>query len=52
MFYRRTQGFSWKEIGTSYGMSAHAAESSFGKAIRRIARKLSSRLTDKLSEKD
>jgi DNA-directed RNA polymerase specialized sigma24 family protein len=52
MFYRRTQGFSWKEIGTSYGMSAHAAESSFGKAIRRIARKLSSRLTDRLSEKD
>src|SRR5258708_22185402 len=25
MFYRRTQGFSWKEIGLSYGISGHAA---------------------------
>ena len=27
MFYRRSQGFSWKEIGKVYGISAHAAES-------------------------
>lgn len=52
MFYRRIQGFSWKEIGVSYGMSAHAAESSFGKAIRRLAKRLGSELTDRLSEKD
>lgn len=52
MFYRRIHGFSWKEIGASYGMSAHAAESSFGKAIRRLAKRLGSELTDRLSEKD
>lgn len=52
MFYRRIHGFSWKEIGVSYGMSAHAAESSFGKAIRRLAKRLGSELTDRMSEKD
>lgn len=52
MFYRRIHGFSWKEIGVSYGMSAHAAESSFGKAIRRLAKRLGSELTDRLSDKD
>jgi DNA-directed RNA polymerase specialized sigma24 family protein len=50
MFYRRTQGFSWKEIGASYGISGHAAESSFGQAIRRIAKRLGSRLSDKRSK--
>src|SRR5690349_20846752 len=29
MFYRRVQGYSWKEIGRAYGISAHAAESRF-----------------------
>jgi DNA-directed RNA polymerase specialized sigma24 family protein len=52
MFYRRIQGFSWKQIGTSYGMSAHAAEKRFGKAIRRIAKRLGSKMTDKLSDED
>jgi DNA-directed RNA polymerase specialized sigma24 family protein len=47
MFYRRIQGFSWKEVGASYGTSAHAAESSFGQAIRRLAKRLGFGLTDK-----
>jgi DNA-directed RNA polymerase specialized sigma24 family protein len=37
MFYRRTQGFSWREIGLSYGISDHAAESRFSQAIRKLA---------------
>ena len=40
MFYRRTQNFSWDEIGLSYGISGHAAESRFSQAIRRLAEKL------------
>src|SRR5216683_4707275 len=40
MFYRRIQGFSWKEIGFSYGISEHAAESRFGQAIHKLAKKL------------
>jgi DNA-directed RNA polymerase specialized sigma24 family protein len=52
VFYRRIHGFSWKEIGTSYGISAHAAESSFGQAIRRLAKRLGFRLTDRPLEKD
>lgn len=40
MFYRRIQGFSWGEIGQSYGISAHAAASRFSQALRRIGEKL------------
>jgi DNA-directed RNA polymerase specialized sigma24 family protein len=40
MFYRRIQGFSWKEIGSSYGISDHAAESRFSQAIRKLAQRL------------
>jgi len=40
MFYRRVQGFSWKEIGSSYGISDHAAESRFSQAIRKLAQRL------------
>jgi DNA-directed RNA polymerase specialized sigma24 family protein len=40
MFYRRTQGFSWKEIAFSYGISEHAAESRFSQAIRKLAQRL------------
>jgi len=40
MFYRRIQGFSWDEIGRSYGISAHAAASRFSQALRRIGEKL------------
>lgn len=40
MFYRRIQGFSWEEIGQSYGISDHAARSRFSQALRRIGAKL------------
>jgi DNA-directed RNA polymerase specialized sigma24 family protein len=40
MFYRRTQDFSWRDIGSSYGISGHAAESRFSQAIRRLAKRL------------
>jgi DNA-directed RNA polymerase specialized sigma24 family protein len=40
MFYRRIRGFSWKEIGFSYGISEHAAESRFSQAIHKLAKKL------------
>ncbi|SRR5579884_99930 len=40
MFIRRNQGFSWKEIGEIYSISAHAAESRFGQALQRVRRKL------------
>ena len=40
MFYRRIRGFSWKEIGLSYGISGHAAASRFSLALRRIAEML------------
>ena len=40
MFYRRIAGFSWKEIGDAYGISAHAAESRFSQALRRLRKKL------------
>lgn len=40
MFYRRTQKFSWDEIGLSYGISGHAAESRFSQALRKIRERL------------
>jgi len=40
MFYRRVQGFSWKEIGVSYGISASAAKSRFSQALRRLGVRL------------
>jgi DNA-directed RNA polymerase specialized sigma24 family protein len=40
MFYRRLQGFSWREISLLYGISDHAAESRFSQALRRIAENL------------
>lgn len=40
MFYRRTQNFSWNEIGLSYGISGHAAESRFSQALRKIRERL------------
>gem|GEM_PF-1582516 len=42
MFYRRAQGFSWKEVGRTYGISAHAAESRFSAALRRVRKRLHS----------
>ncbi len=40
MFYRRGQGFSWKEIGDIYGISSHAAESRFSQALQRVRKRL------------
>jgi DNA-directed RNA polymerase specialized sigma24 family protein len=40
MFYRRVQGSSWEEIGSSYGLSSHSAASRFSQALRRIAERL------------
>ena len=40
MFIRRNQGFSWKEIGEVYSISAHAAESRFSQALQRVRKKL------------
>jgi hypothetical protein len=40
MCYRRVQGFSWKEIGLSYRISRHAAESRFNQALHKIAKRL------------
>ena len=42
MFYRRAEGFSWKEVGRTYGISAHAAESRFSAALRRVRKRLHS----------
>ena len=38
--WRRIVGFSWKEIGVSYGVSSHAAESRFNQAFQRARKKL------------
>jgi hypothetical protein len=40
MFYRRVQGFSWKEIGLSYEISRHAAEARFNLALHKIGKRL------------
>jgi len=40
MFYRRIQGFSWKEIGLSYSISGHAAESRFNQALHKVGVRL------------
>jgi DNA-directed RNA polymerase specialized sigma24 family protein len=40
MFCRRSQGFSWKEIGKVYGISAHAAESRFSQTLQRVRTRL------------
>ena len=40
MFYRRIEGFSWKEIGSSYGISDDSAKARFSQALRRIGENL------------
>jgi len=40
MFYRRSQGLSWKEIGLSYGISGHAAESRFNQTLHKVGVRL------------
>jgi DNA-directed RNA polymerase specialized sigma24 family protein len=41
MFYRRIEGFSWREIGEFYGISAHAAEARFSKNLNKVRKRLS-----------
>ena len=38
--FRRIEGFSWKEIGEQYGLSGHAAEARFSKALDRARKRL------------
>jgi len=40
---RRLEGFSWQEIGTRYGISAHAARVRFSKALQRLRKALKAR---------
>ena len=37
---RRMQGCSWKEIGSAYQISSHAAESKFSQALQKVRKKL------------
>jgi DNA-directed RNA polymerase specialized sigma24 family protein len=38
--FRRLEGFSWKEIGERYGLSGHAAEARYSKALDRARKRL------------
>ena len=40
MLLRRIAGFSWKEIGRSYGISSHAAESRVNQTFQKARRRL------------
>ncbi len=40
MWRRRIEGFSWKEIGKSYRISGHAAESRFSKTLQKVRKRL------------
>ena len=40
MWYRRIEGFSWKEIGELFKISGHAAESRFSQMLRKVRRRL------------
>lgn len=40
MLLRRMAGFSWKEIGSAYGISSHAAESRVSQAFQRARKSL------------
>ena len=40
IFWRRIVGFSWKEIGWSYRISSHAAESRFNQTFQKARRRL------------
>jgi len=40
MFWRRAQGFTWKEIGKVHGLSSHAAEVRFLHAVRGVRARL------------
>ncbi len=38
--FRRLEGLSWKEIGERYGLSGHAAEARYSKALDRARKRL------------
>ena len=38
--FRRLEGLSWKEIGERYGLSGHAVEARFSKALDRARKRL------------
>jgi RNA polymerase sigma factor (sigma-70 family) len=38
--FRRLEGLSWKEIGERYGLSSHAVEARFSKALDRARKRL------------
>ncbi len=40
IFYRRSHGLLWDDIAPLYGVSAHAAESRFSQALKRIKKML------------
>jgi DNA-directed RNA polymerase specialized sigma24 family protein len=40
VFQLRVEGYSWKEIGTTIGISAHAAESRYSQGLKRIRKGL------------
>ena len=40
MLCRRMAGCSWKEIGSAYGISSHAAESKFSQTLQKVRSKL------------
>ena len=40
MFCRRIEGLSWKEIGLSYRISSHAAESRFSQVLQKVRARL------------
>jgi DNA-directed RNA polymerase specialized sigma24 family protein len=40
VFQLRVEGYSWKEIGPTFGIDAHAAESRYSQGLKRIRRGL------------
>jgi DNA-directed RNA polymerase specialized sigma24 family protein len=40
VFYRRMEGYSWREVGQVYRISSHAAESKFSQALQKVRSKL------------
>jgi DNA-directed RNA polymerase specialized sigma24 family protein len=40
VFHLRAEGYSWKEIGPTFGIDAHAAESRYSQGLKRIRRAL------------
>jgi len=41
--YRRLEGYSWKEIGTEFGITTHAAEARYSRALAQARKVLAKR---------